>query len=198
MFRRRVELHPLQKLREWLWPRTGWSRAARYIWRRVWRLSGTPHTIALGVAAGVFISFTPFLGFHIMIAMLIAWVCRANILGAVFGTLAGNPVTYPPIWIATYDLGNYMLGQHSQNVDLTALLMGGKAFDALLPVIVPMAVGSVPLGLAGGLATYIVIKSTVAAYQLRRREQMEARLTIRPSADAVNLPLIDKIKEGEG
>src|SRR3546814_1540068 len=56
-----------------------------YVWRRVWRLTGTPHVIALGVAAGVFMSCTPFLGFHIVAAMLIAWVLRGNLLAAVFG-----------------------------------------------------------------------------------------------------------------
>ncbi|MGB3809984.1 MAG: DUF2062 domain-containing protein [Parvibaculum sp.] len=151
-----------------------------YIWRRVWRLTGTPHMVALGVAAGVFMSFTPFLGFHIIVAMLIAWVFRGNLLAAAFGTMIGNPVTYPPIWLATYDLGNWMLGVSTRpDIDLTSTLMGAKAFDMILPVLLPMAAGSLPLGLAAALITYFIIKSTVAAYQLRRREQLEARIMSR-------------------
>jgi hypothetical protein len=150
------------------------------VWRRVWRLTGTPHVIALGVAAGVFMSFTPFLGFHIVVAMLIAWVLRGNLLAAVFGTMMGNPVTYPPIWLGTYDLGNWLIGAHARaDIDLTSTLMGPRAFDMILPVLVPMAVGSVPLGLVAALISYFVIKSTVAAYQLRRREQLEARVIAR-------------------
>lgn len=177
MFQRRVALRPLQRLRESLWPSIGWKRATIYVWRRVWRLTGTPHVIALGVAAGVFMSCTPFLGFHIVAAMLIAWVLRGNLLAAVFGTMAGNPVTYPPIWLATYDLGNWLIGAQARgDIDITSTLMGPKAFDMILPVLVPMAVGSLPLGLAAALITYFLIKSTVAAYQLRRREQLEARV----------------------
>jgi uncharacterized protein (DUF2062 family) len=180
VFQRRVALRPLQKFREWLWPSIGWKRATIYIWRRVWRLTGTPHVIALGVAAGVFMSFTPFLGFHIIVAMLIAWIFRGNLLAAVFGTMIGNPVTYPPIWLATYDLGNWLIGaQARSDIDLTSTLMGPRAFDMILPVLVPMAVGSIPLGLAAAAISYFVIKSTVAAYQLRRREQLEARFAAR-------------------
>lgn len=183
MFRRRVELHPLQKLRESLWPRIGWIRATRYVWRRVWRLTGSPHTIAIGVAAGAFTAFTPFLGFHIMSAIVIAWVLRGNLIAAAFGTLVGNPLSYPPIWIATYDLGNWILGMSGRShVNFSELLMSHKAFDMILPVLVPMAVGSLPLGIAGAVVTYFIVKTAVAAYQLRRREQLEARVLARMTA----------------
>ncbi|MEQ8949382.1 DUF2062 domain-containing protein, partial [Parvibaculum sp.] len=98
MFRRRVDLHPIEKLKEIFWPRSGWKRAIQYGWRRVWRLSGTPHAIALGVAAGAFSSCTPFLGFHILVAMLIAWVIRGNLIASALGTFIGNPITFPVIW----------------------------------------------------------------------------------------------------
>ncbi len=180
MFQRRVKLHPLQKLREAFWPRIGWRRATLYIWRRIWRLTGTPHAVAIGVAAGAFISFTPFLGFHIMLAVLIAWIFRGNLLAAAFGTIVGNPISYPPIWFATYDVGHRILGTSAAaNVDLTELLMGQRAFDMILPVLVPMAVGALPLGLAAAVVTYFFVKAAVAAYQLRRREQLEARALAR-------------------
>lgn len=177
MFQRRVALHPIQKLREALWPSIGWRRATIYVWRRVWRLSGSPHSIAVGIAAGTFMSFTPFLGFHIAVAMLIAWVFRGNLVAAAFGTLVGNPFTYPPIWWATYDLGNWMIGASARpDIDLAATLMSSKAFDVILPVLVPMAVGSVPLGLAAAVVAYFLTRNPVAAYQTRRRERLEARV----------------------
>jgi len=180
VFQRRVALHPLRKLRESLWPSIGWTRATKYVWRRVWRLNGTPHNIAVGIAAGAFMSFTPFLGFHIAGAMLIAWVFRGNLLGGAFGTLVGNPVSYPAIWWGTYDLGNWLLGiPANDRIDLVGTLMSSKAFDVILPVIVPMSVGSLPMGLVAAFISYFVIKSTVAAYQLRRRERLEARVLAR-------------------
>lgn len=187
MFRRRVQLHPLQKLRESFWPSIGWKRATIYVWRRVWRLTGTPHAIALGFSAGTFMSFTPFLGFHIMLAMLIAWVIRGNLIAAAFGTLVGNPLSYPPIWVATYDLGNLMLGTSSgHHIDLMSTLMSQKAFDVVLPVLMPMALGSLPLGLAAAVVTYFIVKATVAAYQLRKRERLEARALAKAEAPVVD------------
>ena len=176
MFQRRVELHPLRKLREMLWPSIGWTRATKYIWRRIWRLTGTPHSIAVGIAAGTFMSFTPFLGFHIAGAMLIAWVFRGNLVAGAFGTLVGNPVTYPAIWWGTYDLGNWLLRIPSNDrLDLVGTLMSSKAFDVILPVIVPMSIGALPMGIIASIVAYFVIKSTVAAYQLRRRERLIKR-----------------------
>lgn len=190
MFQRRVALHPLRRLREALWPSIGWRRATTYIWRRVWRLSGTPHTIAIGIAAGTFMSFTPFLGFHIVGAMLIAWVFRGNLVAAATGTIVGNPISYPPIWLATYDLGNWMLRvEPHREVDLVRTLMSSKAFDVILPVLTPMTVGAVPLGLLAAIIAYFFVKSTVAAYQLRRREKLEARVLLRttlPHSDENN------------
>ena len=109
MFRRRVQLHPIERLRELVWPRLGWKRAFQYGWRRVWRLGGTPHAVALGVSAGAFASFTPFIGFHFAIGFAIAWVLRGNLIASAFGTFVGNPLTFPIIWLATYDLGYWLL-----------------------------------------------------------------------------------------
>ena len=60
--------------------------------------------------------------------------------------------------------------------------MSPKAFDVILPVLVPMSIGSIPLGLLAALISYFVIKSTVAAYQLRRRERLEERVLARGEA----------------
>lgn len=180
MFQRREALHPLRKLREALWPSMGWRRATIYVWRRVWRLSGSPHAVAAGIAAGTFMSITPFLGFHIAGAMLIAWVFRGNLVAAAFGTLVGNPITYPAIWWATYDLGNWMIGaKNRSDIDLAATLMSSKAFDVILPVLVPMALGSMLLGLSAAVVAYFLTKGSVAAYQLSRREKLEARVMMR-------------------
>ncbi len=72
LFRRREGPTLLHKTLSFLWPRRGLQRGWRYLWHRVTRISATPHTIALGVAIGAFISFTPFVGLHLIIAWLIA------------------------------------------------------------------------------------------------------------------------------
>lgn len=183
-----------------MWPRTGWRRFFVYYVKRLTRLSGTPHNIAAGVACGVAISFTPFVGFHVVLGALLALVVRGNLLAMVAGTLVGNPWTFPFIWVATYEIGQFLLGGHA----LSALPMPWSFQDlagyvshaareattvgpvtmvrhlaADLSVVAwPMTVGGVPLGLAAGLLIYFPLLRMVAAYQharQRRRRQREQR-----------------------
>lgn len=179
MFRRRIELHPIQRIREFLWPRAGWKRAFQYGWRRVWRLSGTPHAIAVGVAAGVFASCTPFVGFHFVIGFALAWVCRGNLIAAAFGTFFGNPLTFPLIWISSYDLGVWILGGMDTAVmrpaDMSLDFFLGQGVDVIWPIIKPMVVGGAPLGLFFALSSYLPVRGAVEAYQKRRRARLAAR-----------------------
>lgn len=187
MFQRRVELHPLKKLRESIWPRMGWKRVSVLYWRRVRRLTGTPHSVALGMAIGAFLGCSPYLGFHIVGAMLFAWVFRSNLVAAVLGTNVGNPITYPPIWWASYDLGNWIIGASSaSDVDLVSTLMSSKAFDVIVPFLVPMAIGSIPIGIVAALITYVVTRSAVSAYQARRREKLEELVLVRMTQRAAD------------
>lgn len=180
MFRRRVELHPLEKLRETFWPRSGWKRTLQYGWRRVWRLSGTPHAIALGVAAGAFSSCTPFFGFHILMAMAIAWVVRGNLIASAIGTFIGNPLTFPAIWLVVYEVGRYMLGTPvPANPDVAETLQSARAFDMILPLLVPLTVGAIPVGIVLGGVCYFIARSGVEAYQTQRRKLLAERVLLR-------------------
>lgn len=110
MFRRRKNRSLLTKIREFVWPSIGWRRAATYFAHRVRRLPGTPESIAAGLACGVAISFTPFIGFHFLLAALLSWIIGGNLLASAIGTAAGNPWTFPFIWAWIYTAGHWILG----------------------------------------------------------------------------------------
>ncbi|MEQ8378153.1 DUF2062 domain-containing protein [Parvibaculum sp.] len=185
MFRRRVDLHPIEKLKEIFWPRSGWKRAIQYGWRRVWRLSGTPHAIALGVAAGAFSSCTPFLGFHILVAMLIAWVIRGNLIASALGTFIGNPITFPVIWLVVFEVGRYIVGAPAgSDPNIAHAMQQAGAFDRILPSLVPLAVGSVPVGIVLGCVFYVLTRSGVEAYQSQRRKLLAERANARLQTSA--------------
>jgi len=185
LFRRRHGTTHLQRLLAFLWPQRGLQRGWRYLWHRMRRISATPHNIALGVAIGAFVSFTPFIGLHFLLAGVIALALGGNIVASALGTAVGNPLTFPFIWLASYNLGALLLG-HSQRTsisiehpdDMIGLLFSDPGafwralWSAIDPYVVPMTVGSIPLGLACGLALYFVVRSGATGYQHRR----EARL----------------------
>ena len=68
IFRRRRRPSFLARMRETMMPRKGIWRGFDYINKRMRRLPDSPHRIALGFACGVFVSFSPFFGFHFFLA----------------------------------------------------------------------------------------------------------------------------------
>jgi uncharacterized protein (DUF2062 family) len=164
-----------ERLRVLAWPRVSWQRSAKYFSKRILRLSGSPHAISAGVAAGVASAMTPFLGFHFIIAFVLAFIVRGNMVAAALGTFVGNPLTFPIIWAAAYELGSYMFGTgHAAPVSLAEGMLS-KSFSEVMTVFWPVVIGSLPLALGSGLLAYVGMRSVVNAYRNARRERLAAR-----------------------
>jgi len=176
LFRRREAENLLERMRVHLWPRRSWSRSSRYIVYRLRRLSDTPHAVALGFAVGVFTAATPFLGTHMAMAALLAWVIGGSVVAALLGTFIGNPLTYPLFWYSTYEVGDLMLGRSAEkpSIDLSAGIFQ-TSIDQLWPLLKPMTLGSIPVGIALAALSYVIVKPTVDAYKHRRRRKLELR-----------------------
>jgi len=177
LFRRRHPLKWWQHVRHAVWPKTGWSRAAKYVWHRLARLKDSPHGIAAGVASGVAISFTPFIGFHLIGAMGIALATRGNLIAAWIGTLIGNPWTFPLIWVIIYRLGSWILGAEpgGEAERLSLDLLINSPGTVLGPLLLPMAIGGLPLALASWFASYWPIRRAIERFQERRRRKLAHR-----------------------
>jgi uncharacterized protein len=190
LFGRRKPAGFLERVRVALWPRRSFARSTRYVLLRLKRLRSSPHRIALGAAAGVFAIWTPFLGFQLMMAGGISWVLRGSILASLLSSFAGNPLTYPLIWFATFNLGEALLGQQTslRIIDLQSkagtlgdgILAGssdrvGSALESLWPLFKPMVIGSLPLGAFAALATYMGVRKMIAASNARRRQKLDLR-----------------------
>jgi uncharacterized protein (DUF2062 family) len=94
-------------------------------------------------------------------------------LAAALGTAAiGNPLSYPLIWAATYAGGRFLL--HAGPASSSPLHIGSQLrhmhFAALWhPVLEPMTVGGVPLGIVAGIILYFPIRAAVSAFRNARR-----------------------------
>ena len=187
LFKRRDRESKLEQLRAWAWPRRSWKRSASYVWHRVTRLAGSPHAIAIGFAVGIFASFTPYMGFLFIVAAVLAAMAGGNLLASAFGTLVGNPITFPFIWLATYNFGSLLLGRETTDkIDLSLpsgfwlnifsqpLQAIEQFWDVVGPFIVPMTVGGIPLGVIAAIIGYFPIRSAVRTFQDRRREKLLA------------------------
>lgn len=195
VFKRRKKLHWSESVRGYILPRAGWRRTLTYLGHRLKRLPDSPTRIARGVAFGVFTSFSPFFGFHIIYAMALAKFLRGNMIAAAAGTFFGNPLTFPFIIGGAHRLGTFMLGRDIANHDLRAT---GHAFkegfsalwqsfkslfgfghsqmagmgDFLSEIILPYFIGGTILGIAFAIPAFYLTKPLIVAYQKLRRKKL--------------------------
>ncbi|MEM1300788.1 MAG: DUF2062 domain-containing protein [Pseudomonadota bacterium] len=197
IFKRRKPAPLSSRVREFLAPRKGFWRGWGYIGKRIRRLPDSPHRIALGFACGALASFTPFFGFHFFVAAGLAWIIRANMLSALFGTIVGNPLTFPFISGVSLWFGRWIMGRSGGSSGAEQVLdaawgavlsawssvkswfgYGPSMLDGFLAfldeVFLPYLIGGLIPGFVTGVLCYVVLGPVVAAYQERRRNKIEA------------------------
>src|SRR5688572_28883891 len=79
--------------------------------RRLLAIDDPPERTALAFSIGVFITFSPILGLHTVIATLLAFLFRFNKVAIYVGTYINNPFTLVPIIIVSYGIGAFILGR---------------------------------------------------------------------------------------
>lgn len=76
---------------------------------RILHVDDTPQRIARGVAVGFWVAFTPFLGLHMVLALALAVVLKANKTLAVLSVWVSNPFTFLLIHVPAYLVGRLLL-----------------------------------------------------------------------------------------
>ena len=178
MFRPRLRPGLLRRLQHTLWPRSGWVRAATYVAHRLRRLPGSPSRIATGFAWGAAVSFTPFMGFHFVLAATGAWITGGDIIASAIGTAVGNPWTFPFIWVGSFRLGELILGANAS--ELSQPLSITYIFDHPQAVLLPMTIGGVMMAGVAWLISYWLVWRAVQRYQVLRQKRLAHRAARQP------------------
>lgn len=182
LFRRRTPLTRRERLRLMLWPRRSFSRSLKYAGKKVLRITASPHAVAAGLAVGVFSAFTPFFGFHLIIAIVLAYFLAGNVAAAALGTTFANPLTLPFIWGSTFELGRFIV---SGDADAPPPVHLGRALETMrfdeiwTPLLKPMLFGSTVLGAIFAVLVYFATRYAVTAFRRRRLERLAARHRLR-------------------
>ena len=80
---------------------------------KILRSAGTPEYIALSVSCGVFAGLcVPLL--QIPLAIVVAWILRANKTIASLATFISNPLTYPILWFISLYIGSFFVSGNEQ------------------------------------------------------------------------------------
>lgn len=165
---------------------------------RLRRLPDQPHRIARGVAAGVFVSFTPLFGLHFLSAAATAWIIGGNILAALLATFIGNPVTLPFIAFASTAVGRHILGlkgdlsphfifrefsratgeiwHNIRSIFGPEVAHWNMLHDFFFQIFWPYVVGGTILGLIVSVGVHYVTVPVFRAYQRRREKKMADRI----------------------
>ena len=134
----------------------GLKLICRRIIKKLINIKDTPKSIAQGATIGVVVSWTPFVGFHLLLATFFAKITKRNVVAAALGTIVGNPWTFPIIWYATLRMGEVILGIDHIHTEVNfteffkqlyhaVIMLDFKLFiKDILPVFIPMAVGCIP------------------------------------------------------
>jgi len=199
MFKRRSKLGVSGHVRQTLWPKMGWFRLARYYRHRISRLSDSTTCIAINLAGGSAMSFTPFFGLHVLVALGFAWLigARMNLIAAMVGTFVGNPWTFPFFMYLGYQLGNFIMGLFGVEVGPLALTpdmieeQGENFFrflwDNFTDIFVPTAIGGTLLAIISFpfyyWLYYYLVKSAQRARRLRMKKKQRALFNKKSKGD---------------
>ncbi len=174
----------LQSLKRLMWPQKSYLRSLRYYGKRILRIRATPHALAAGFAAGIFSAFSPALGLHILLALILAWGLGGNLIAAALGTTAANPLTFPLMVAGEYKIGTTLFGGNGE-LHVPLHVIGAKLmhldFGSMWqPVLKPLLAGSVLLGAVFGIVAYFLVLKSSSAFAARRHERAEARKVLLP------------------
>ncbi len=175
-------------------PRGKRSQLLRKIFRWLLTLRGSPESIGLGVAIGLFAACSPLLGLHLVIAIVLATLLGANRPAALGASLANNPATFVPVYAVEYWLGSFfwsgppvakvrqVLGDLLEQISSTGFFHIRDNLHAVFElgwnVFIPMLIGGTLMGLLAGTAVYfptVSLVRTLRAKRLKRRSRRARR-----------------------
>jgi hypothetical protein len=137
--------------------------------KRIKRLDGDPHYISMGMAIGIFVSITPTMPFHTVIAVALAFILRGSKAAAAIGVWFCNPITAPFFYLGSYKAGMFILGHSAPfNVKYESVL---ELLKLGMDVTAAMIVGGLILGILPGFASYFITRNIIKRLRLRRTEK---------------------------
>ena len=121
---------------------------------KLYKIRDFPEAVAIGLAWGVAISFTPLLGFHLIICYLGTISMRGNLIAATVGSVIGNPWTFPFFFYVAYKFGLNFIYSPLDNYEFQINFL----IENFSRLFFPTLIGSLPIAIAAWYITYRVSK----------------------------------------
>ena len=141
------------------------KRASLFYFLKLVRVKDSQDKLAIGFACGSMVSFSPFIGFHFFLAVILAYICRGNIVASLIGTFVGNPFTFPFIWIFIYKVGNiFFKNDEKFSLELTFQSLFDQGYDILIPMLIGSLIVSIPVW----FISYFTLKFLMSSFKRRK------------------------------
>ncbi len=154
--------------------RSAWTRLRRWlsgIHLHLMTIEDTPHSIALGLAIGVFFGFTPLLSLKTLLSIGVAWLLGSNKIAAAVSVQLHDLLLpfMPAIYLWEYKLGYWAIhGTFPRRVGFHPLAVLDYIHWKTLLLVGPTFVGSLIVGLPSAAVVYIVFRGLITARRARR------------------------------
>ncbi len=172
----------LRSLRTWylglrIWHRRHRRQFRRFIYHDLLHADDPPDRLALGMAVGMFVAFTPTIGVQMLIAGFLSWVLRANKLVSMAVVWISNPATMLPIYWYCYHIGAAILTLEPIRRAWWGQLANPPPgwwpavkfyWARFVHIAAPLWLGGCVVGLICAYATYYATYHTIRCYRIRR------------------------------
>ena len=122
---------------------------------KITKIKDFPESVAVGMAWGGAVSFTPLLGFHLIICYLGTWLMKGNLIAATVGTVIGNPWTFPFIFYLDYKIGTTIFLSRIDYYEFKISFFV-ENFESLF---YPTLLGSIPLAFVMWFLTFYTCRN---------------------------------------
>ncbi|MEP7249904.1 MAG: DUF2062 domain-containing protein [Spartobacteria bacterium] len=154
-----------------------WARLRRWpsrLHHRLVTIEDTPHSIALGVAIGIFFGFTPLWSLKTLLSIAVAWLCKSNKIAAAISVQLHDLILpfMPAIYLWEYKAGYLTMHGHlPRKLNFHALaLRDYLQWEVFFTMGQPLLIGSVLIGLPSAVVVYLVSRRLVTRHRARRAE----------------------------
>jgi uncharacterized protein (DUF2062 family) len=134
-------------------------------------IEDTPHSIALGLAIGIFFGFTPLVTLKTLLSIAVAWIFGGNkIAAAVSVSLHDLLLPFmPAIYLWEYKLGFWVMHGHlPARISFRALAFWDYVHWRTLRLVGPTFIGSLIVGIPSAALVYVSARGLVARHRARR------------------------------
>jgi uncharacterized protein (DUF2062 family) len=150
--------------------------------KKLLHIEDTPERTALAYSIGIFLGFSPFLGFHTLCGVAVAFLFGLNRFAVLLGVWSNAPWWVVPYYVAATWMGMWITGFRIERVAMEEIfrlgmekgLLGADFWGCLTSqwgFFLSFTIGSLILSLLLSLAIYPLSLSWIKFYRLKKKKK---------------------------